>query len=72
MGDSHSNNPGHSGSFGRPFDVEEVAAGVGRTNSTDNAPALDGYIKDLERIPPLEELRALWERSMSKILPHRR
>jgi hypothetical protein len=68
MGDSRSDNPGHSGSFGQPFEVEEV--GVGGTNGTDDA--VDGYIKDLERIPPLEELRALWERSMSKILPHRR
>ena len=68
MGESHSDNPGHIGSLGRPFEVEEIR-GNGTITPGD---APDGYIKDLERIPPLKELQALWERSMSRILPRRR
>jgi len=57
--------------LGQPFDIEQVIeVGPGGVYSTGKA--ADGYIKDLEPIPPLKELRILWDKSISKLLPPRR
>ncbi len=75
MDDARSDNSDHvDDAFGRPFEIEDAGVNDGGTgeiaDGIDMAP--DGYIKDLERIPTLKELWTLWQRSMSRILPHRR
>jgi hypothetical protein len=52
---------------GQPFEIEQVIDVVSSAGE-----ARDGYIKDLEAIPPLKELRILWNKSITKLLPMRR
>ena len=56
---------------GQPFEIEQVIDVV--SSAAENlGEASDGYIKDLEPIPPLKELRILWNKSITKFLPVRR
>jgi hypothetical protein len=57
--------------LGQPFDIEQVID-VGPGGAYSIGKAADGYIKDLEPIPPLKELLILWNKSISKLLPLRR
>jgi hypothetical protein len=57
--------------LGQPFDIEQ-AIDVGSGGAYSIGKAADGYIEDLDPIPPLKELRILWSKSIAKILPPRR
>jgi hypothetical protein len=56
---------------GQPFEIEQVIDVVSSAVES-LGEASDGYIKDLEPIPPLKELSILWNKSITKLLPVRR
>lgn len=56
---------------GQAFEIEQVIdVALSVVDSTGEA--ADGFIRDLEPIPPLKELRILWNKSITRLLPARR